>query len=223
MQSRLGQHVAHRGHVTGPVRHRGGNRRAQPVLAEFPPQRQHRHHGAGAVLLAVPLFQPIPQLIVTGGPATGLAPLRQWFRSGEGTRFLAQHIKVMLEIEHMLTAAMAAFVAGNQAASVPDLDVQRMNTRFHPAARAGRHRIEVGLHRDAALLVDQREHHLRQVEAFRRARQQMAARLGHRGTNSLAAPVQHPCLVGAAPVSSSAFNASRSATQGTGTRWLRRK
>ncbi len=139
VQSRLGQHVAHRGHVTGPVRHRGGNRRAQPVPAEFPPQRQHRNHGAGAILLAMPLFQPIPQLIVAGGPATGLAPLRQWFRSGERTRFLARHIKVMLEIKHMLTAAMAAFVAGNQVASVPDLDVQRMNTRFHPAARAGRH------------------------------------------------------------------------------------
>jgi hypothetical protein len=40
----------------------------------------------------------------------------------------------MLEIKHMLAAAMAAIVAGNQAASVPDLDTQRMHTRLHPGA-----------------------------------------------------------------------------------------
>jgi len=40
----------------------------------------------------------------------------------------------MLEIQHMLATAMAAFVASNQAASVPNLDMQRMHPRFHPRA-----------------------------------------------------------------------------------------
>ena len=35
----------------------------------------------------------------------------------------------MLQIKHMLAAAVTAFMAGNQATSMPDLDVQRMDTR----------------------------------------------------------------------------------------------
>jgi len=39
----------------------------------------------------------------------------------------------------MLAAAVAPFVAGYQTASVPNLDMQRMDPRFHPSARAGWH------------------------------------------------------------------------------------
>jgi hypothetical protein len=95
----------------------------------------------------------------------------------------------MLEIEHMLAATMTAFVAGNQATGMPDLDVQRLNACFHPDARSDRHRIEVGLHRDAALLVHQREHDLGQIEALRRPRQQMAALLCQRRTDRLCAAI----------------------------------
>jgi hypothetical protein len=45
----------------------------------------------------------------------------------------------MLKIEHMLAAAVTALVTGDQATGLPDLDVQRMDARFHPAARAGWH------------------------------------------------------------------------------------
>jgi hypothetical protein len=41
----------------------------------------------------------------------------------------------MFQIKHMLAAAVTAFMAGNQAASMPDFDMQRMDTRFHPGAR----------------------------------------------------------------------------------------
>ena len=77
----------------------------------------------------------------------------------------------MLEIQHMLTAAVTAFVAGNQPPGVPDLDMQRMDPRFHPAARAGRHGIEVGLDCDAALLVYNGEDDIGQVKTFNRTRQ----------------------------------------------------
>ena len=51
------------------------------------------------------------------------------------TRLVAQHIKVMLEIQHMLAAPMTSLVAGNPPASMPDLHVQRMDARLYPGAR----------------------------------------------------------------------------------------
>jgi hypothetical protein len=81
----------------------------------------------------------------------------------------------MLEIEHMLTATMTALVAGYSTTGMPDLDMQRMDACLHPAARVGWYRIKVGLHRHTALLVHQREHDLRQIEAFGRARQVVMA------------------------------------------------
>ena len=98
-------------------------------------QRDHRHHGAGAVLLAVPGLQPIPEFVVAGGPATRLAPLRQRLGPGECTGLVAQHIEVMLQIKHMLAAAVTTLVAGNPPTGVPDLHMQRMDARFHPCAR----------------------------------------------------------------------------------------
>jgi hypothetical protein len=167
-------------------------------MIKLAPQRQHRHHRTGAILLAVPRSQPVPQFVVAGGPATGRAPLRQRPGPGERAGLMAQDVQVMLEIQHMLAAAVTALVAGDQATCVPDLDMKRMHTRFYPGTRADGHRVEVGLHRDAALLVDQREHDFRQVEAFRRPGQQMAALLGQRGADGLRAAVQHPRLVRAA-------------------------
>src|ERR1700712_558039 len=125
-------------------------------MAELLAQSEHLHHGAGAVLLAVPRLQPVPEFIVADWPATGRAPLRQRLGSGKRARLVAQHIEIMLEIQHMLAAAVTAFVAGDQTASMPDLDMQRMHPRFPRCARGGWHGIEVGLHRGAAVLVPQR-------------------------------------------------------------------
>jgi hypothetical protein len=107
-------------------------------MAELLAESQHRNHRVGAVLLAVPLSQLRPQLVVAGRPATDRAPLRQRLRAGKRARFLAQHVKVMPKIEHMLAAVVTAFVAGNQPPGVSDLDMQRMDPRFHPRTRAGR-------------------------------------------------------------------------------------
>ncbi|MDQ2801159.1 MAG: hypothetical protein M3Y41_00180 [Pseudomonadota bacterium] len=60
------------------------------------------------------------------------------------------------EPDGVLASAMAALVARDPTADMPNLDMQRMNARFHPGTRLGRHRIEVGLDRNAALLVHQR-------------------------------------------------------------------
>src|ERR1700712_2411706 len=161
-------------------------------MAELLAQSEHLHHGAGAVLLAVPRLQPVAEFIVADWPATGRAPLRQRLGSGKRARLVAQHIEIMLEIQHMLAAAVTAFVAGDQTASMPDLDMQRMHPRFHSCARARWHRVEVGLHRDAALLIHEWEYDIGQVEAFRHAWQQVTALLGECGGDGLRAAIQHP-------------------------------
>src|SRR5690349_21966682 len=134
-------------------------------MAELLAERQHRDHRAGAVLLAMPLSQLRPQLVVAGGPATGRAPLRQRLRPGKRAGFLAQHVEIMLKVEHMLAAAVTAFVAGNQPPGVPDLDMQWMDPRFHPRARADRNRVKIGLDCDAALLVYNREDNIGQIKS----------------------------------------------------------
>jgi hypothetical protein len=48
---------------------------------------------------------------------------------------VVQNIKVMLKIKHMLAAAVTALVAGDQPTGMPDLDMQRINARFHSHAR----------------------------------------------------------------------------------------
>ena len=109
------------------------------------------------------------------------------------------------------------------AAAIPRSDVSEADR----AARLDRDRVEVGLDRDAALLVHQGKHHLGQVEALGRAEQQVVALHSQRGADGLRATVQDPDPSRRArdasrqPASSRAFSASRSATSGTGTRWLR--
>jgi hypothetical protein len=56
----------------------------------------------------VPRSQPIPQFVIAGGPTTGRAPLHQRLGPSERAGFVAQNVKVMLEIEHMLAVAVAA-------------------------------------------------------------------------------------------------------------------
>ena len=82
---------------------------------------------------------------------------------------MAQHVEVVLQIQHMLAMTVAAFVSGNRSATMPDLDMQRTNPRLHPGACLDRHRIEVGLDHDAALLVHEREHDLGEIKLFGRS------------------------------------------------------
>ena len=115
--------------------------------------RHDSHHGAGAVLLAMPGQQPCPELVVAGRPATGLAPLRQRLGPGKRARLVAQHVEVVLQVQHVLAAAMAALVSRHPVAGMPKLDMQRFGARLHPAARTDRHRVGVGLDNRAARLL----------------------------------------------------------------------
>jgi hypothetical protein len=56
----------------------------------------------------MPRSHPVPQFNVTGGSATGFTPLRQRLRSAEPAGFVAEHVQVMLEIQHMRMLARPA-------------------------------------------------------------------------------------------------------------------
>ena len=92
------------------VHDRSSDRGSQPVMAELSSQVQHRDNGAGTVLFAVPRAQPVPELVIAGRPTSSLPPLRQGLRSCHRTRLVAQHIKVMLKIQHMLAAPMTTLL-----------------------------------------------------------------------------------------------------------------
>ena len=66
-----------------------------------------------ALLLAVPCAEPAPQHVITVGPAACRTPLRQRFGAGECPRFVAQHLEIMLEVEHVLAPLMATLVPRN--------------------------------------------------------------------------------------------------------------
>ncbi|HUW79388.1 MAG TPA: hypothetical protein VMV54_00680 [Acidocella sp.] len=101
----------------------------------------------------------------------------------------------MLEVEHMLAPLMAAFMPRDLFAAVPDLDMQRPDPRFHPAARLHRHRVEIRLHRDPALLVDQWEGDIGNIEPLGRAGQQMFALHRHQSADRLNPSGQNPRLI----------------------------
>ena len=89
--------------------------------------------------------------------------------TGIGKTFIVREECRHLGIRDVPEGRPATFVAGNLTTGMPDLDMQRMDARFHACARTGWHRVEVGLHRDAALLVHPWEHDLGQIEALSRA------------------------------------------------------
>ena len=103
-EPRCRQEIAHRRHGL-----------AQPIVSELSAELHHRQHGAGAVLPAMPIAEPVPQAVEGGRPAPGLPPLIEGLRTGEGARLMAQHVEVVIEVQHMLATPIAAFVTGQPA------------------------------------------------------------------------------------------------------------
>jgi hypothetical protein len=198
VQPCFGQQIAHRRHVGRTRRHRCGHRYSQAVVTKLAAHLDHFHHRTGAVLLAVSGTQPLPKLIVASRPPPRLPPLRQRFGASERARLMSEHIEIVFEIEHVLTALMAALVPRDLAAAVPDLDMRRTDAHLHPGARLRRRRGEIGLHRHAAVLVDQRKDDFSEVESLGDARVQMRPLFCQQRANALCAPVEHPRFIFAA-------------------------
>jgi hypothetical protein len=70
------------------------------------PTRLHAagFRGACAVFRAMPGKQPMPKFIVASGPTSSLTPLYQRLGPGKRTRFVAQHVEVVLQIQHVLAS-----------------------------------------------------------------------------------------------------------------------
>ena len=131
-------------------------------------------------MFAVSFLQALPEPVEALRPASAFAPLLQRTRSRQRSRFLLQHVEIVLQIEHLLIATETALVPRHALPLLPDLDIGRQQFRLRTRARLQRRRVEVRAHLHAALAIHRRKTGLRQLESFRRQRQQMLAFDPHR-------------------------------------------
>ena len=111
-----------RGNIVTAERERLLDRGSQPAPAIAGSELKQFDHLPRALLTAMAHVQPMPQPVEGLGPAPCLAPLGQCRRSGQCAGLALQHIQVVLQIEHLLLAAEAAFVASHAPPFVPQLD-----------------------------------------------------------------------------------------------------
>ena len=94
-----------------------GNTQSIPAMAgtEFE-QLDPLSRALGSAMAQVQL---LPSLIERCWPAPRLPPLCQWSRSCQCTWLLAQHVQIVLQIEDLPLAAVAAFMSSHALASMP--------------------------------------------------------------------------------------------------------
>src|ERR1035437_963096 len=94
-----------------------GNTQSIPALAgaEFE-QFDHLSRALGSAMTQV---QRLPQPIERRWPAPRLPPLCQRGRSCQCARLLAQYVQIVLKVEDLLLAAVAAFMPRNALAPMP--------------------------------------------------------------------------------------------------------
>ena len=125
MLQALGRHeVAHRRLVGAAQHQRRVDRSLQRRLPVRPAQLEQPDHRLRPGLAPVALDQRLPEAVVARRPAAELAPLLQRLAPGERAGLALQHVEVVLEVQDLLVAAVAALVAGDPLALVPDLDVR---------------------------------------------------------------------------------------------------
>ena len=95
------------------------DRRPQLLSAMHSRQLQDRDHLACPGLLAQSANQPLPESVVTGGPATHLTALLQGFGSGHCAGLMLEHIQVVLQVEHLLLFVITSFVPADALVVVP--------------------------------------------------------------------------------------------------------
>jgi hypothetical protein len=83
---------------------------------------QQFDHLPRIVLAAVPRIQRLPEPVEGFGLAPRLVPLHQGRRTGQRSGLALQHIQVVLQIEHLLLAAGAAFMPGHAPAFMTQFD-----------------------------------------------------------------------------------------------------
>src|ERR1017187_4015797 len=106
------------------------------------------------------------QSMVTLRPQSAFPPLCERLRSDERAGLSLQHPKIMFQVENLLLPLVAALVARDAAALVPDFHVARIESYLDRLAGLGRNRIHIGPHSYTAEPVDARERDLGQLETI---------------------------------------------------------
>src|SRR5579859_915197 len=121
----------------------------------------------------MPLYQPVPELVVAHWPAASSTPLLQGFAAGECARLVLEYVQVVFEVEDVLVTTVGALVTRDAVALVPDLDRRRGGFDLRLRAWQERRRIGAGPHLDTPQPIHWPEADLHQIEALASHRQQM--------------------------------------------------
>src|SRR5579875_30571 len=111
--------VADGGYIMVAKRERLFHGGAQRLPAVASAQLKQLDHLPCAMLAAMPNVQRLPQPVEGLWPAPGLAPLGQSRRTGQGAGLAFEHIEIVLQIQDLLLATVAAFMAGDALAFMP--------------------------------------------------------------------------------------------------------
>jgi hypothetical protein len=118
---------------------------------------QQLDHLPRALLTTMARVQPMPPPVEGLWPAPCLAPLGQCSRPGQCAGLALQHIQVVLQIEHLLLAAEAAFVPRHTPALMPQLNKISVYASFDLGSGLQRNRVSVGPHAHTAQPIDRGE------------------------------------------------------------------
>jgi hypothetical protein len=99
----------------------------------------------------------------------------------------------MLQLQDLLLTSVAAFMAGEAAALVANLQVAGTQPHLDGLAYYGRHRIKVGAHTHAAQSIDPRKADFLQFEVLLGQRQQVRAFLKHGLATDRSCPAMCRC------------------------------
>lgn len=132
-------------------------------------QQQDLDHGPGALLVAVPFLQPLPQLVVGGRELPALAGLVQGKRAGERPRLVPEHLQVVVQHQRFGAPQVGPVVGGHEPSPVEHLHGEREDPHPHGApGEGGRHRVPGLLDLHPGLLVDPGLGYLGELEALGR-------------------------------------------------------
>src|SRR2546422_4057189 len=148
---------------------------SEPIPPVRLAQPEKLDHGPCARLWAVPFPQALPQTVEAFRPAPAFAPLLQRTRSCQCARLALQHVKIVLQIEHLFVAGGTTLVSRHALSLLPNFDIGRQQLHPRLSARLQRRGVAVRTRLHTALTIDHRKANLGQLESLRRQRQQMLA------------------------------------------------
>src|SRR5438128_9009556 len=167
--------MPYRGRIRAAERQRFFDSFSEPIPAVPLAQPEQLDHRPRARLWAVPFPQALPQTVEAFRPALAFAPLLQRTRSCQCARLALQHVKIVLQIQHLLVAVGTTLVSRPALSLLPNFDIGRQQLHPRSSARLQRRGVAVRTRLHTTLAIDHRKANLGQLESLRRQRQQMLA------------------------------------------------